>query len=152
MQVPVQMGKRSCGCLWAEQRGLYTAFRAEVQAEELSRLFAVFEDGEIALGIPAPEQGRMVLRVSVPTGRLPEGRLLRGCLRPKDSGWTWFPGGTVGGLSLPRGYVMGNRYRFPWSPGEQLPCEPLLCFFRYVEEDQGTFLELRLSDTGVPGA
>lgn len=93
MQVPVWEQERNCGSLWAEQRGLYTIFRGEVETDRVSRLYAVFESGETALGIPVPECGKMVLRISVPTSRLPQGKLLRGSLRAKDEMWCRFPGG-----------------------------------------------------------
>ena len=146
MQVPVLEQDRTCGKLWAEQRGLYTVFQAEVETEGVSRLYAVFEEGEAALGIPAPEQGRMVLRISVPTSRLPKGKLLRGCLRPKDQSWRRFPGGRVGSVTLPPGSVLGQQYRFPWQPGEQLPSEELMCFFRFIRKEGRGFLELTLED------
>ncbi len=148
MRVPVKGQERECGVLWAEQRGLYTVFYAEVQSECVCRLYAVYESGEAALGIPAPEGDRLSLRVSVPTSRLPQGQLLCGSLRPKDSAWKRFPGGMVGAFRLPEGFVLGRRYRFPWRPGAALPCEALLCFFSYIEEKG--FLELTLDENGRP--
>ena len=151
MEVPVYHQGTKCGTLWAERRGLYMVFRAEVETEEISRIRAVFEGGETVLGIPAPEQGRMTLRISVPANRLPGGRLLRGVLIAKESSdWRHYPGGNHGKLRLPPGRVRGQIYQFPWRPGERLPCEELLCFFRFVQENQGSFLELRLDEQGNP--
>lgn len=150
MQVPVWEQERNCGSLWAEQRGLYTIFRGEVETDRVSRLYAVFESGETALGIPVPECGKMVLRISVPTSRLPQGKLLRGSLRAKDEMWCRFPGGKVCGALLPPGKRMGNRYRFLWRPGERLACEMLMCFLCYVQEGEQGYFELVLDERGQP--
>ena len=141
---------RACGILQAERQGLYTVFRAQVDTEALCRLYAMYEGGEAVLGIPAPEQGRMSLKISVPNSRLPRGKLLRGCLQVNNPGWRNFPGGSVGRFHLPPGYVQKNVYRFPWRAGERLPCDELLCFYRLVGEGERTFLELKLDENDLP--
>ncbi len=150
MQVPVFNQEQTCGQLRAEQRGLYTIFRGEVTINQVLRLYAIFEEGELALGIPAPEQGKMVLHMSVPTSRLPRGKLLYGILRSNDSIWTHFPGGKIGNQRFPPGRVKGNRYQFPWQQGEELPCEPLMCFFQYLKDGKQEYLEITLDEQGHP--
>ena len=151
MQVAVLEGDRVRGTLEAEQRGLYTAFRAQVETEEVCRLYGIFEGGEASLGVPAPEDGRMLLRISVPTSRLPEGRLLRGELRTGgNASWRRFSGGKVGDATLPPGLVRGNTYRFPWRAGDRLPCEEYLCFFHFRQEGGRGYLELTLDEKGFP--
>jgi hypothetical protein len=148
MEVPVLRQETHCGSLRARQQGLYTEFFAQVSHGPVARLYGVFEGGEVALGVPAPEQGIMTLRASLPTSRLPKGRLLRGKLESKA--WQNFPGGRVGDVILPPGYVQDSVYRFPWSPGDTLPWEPLLCFYQYVSADGQDYLQLCLDRQGKP--
>jgi hypothetical protein len=148
MEVPVLRQGQPCGRLWARQQGLYTEFYAQVCHGPVARLYGVFEGGEIALGIPAPEQGSMTLRASLPTSRLPSGRLLRGRLEPKA--WETYPGGRVGQAELPQGLIQGDLYRFPWEPGDPLPWEPLLCFYEYIQQEGRGYLQLRLDQQGRP--
>ena len=147
MQVSIFWQGQPCGTMNCQQRGLYTEFYAQVDTEEVAKVHAVFECGETALGIPAPECGKMCLRISVPTSRLPKGKLLRGELVPRDAQWSRYPGGRVGELVLPSGYRKGNRYRFSWKPGERIPCEALMCFFTW---DKSGYLELCLDEQGKP--
>lgn len=146
MQVPIMDGESNCGWLQTQQRGLYTVFWAEVNGTELCRVRAVFEGGSLTLGVPAPEGGSLRLCSSLPTARLPKGRLLRGEIMRSDSGWQQYPGGRVNHVTLPPGQRKGNCYRFPWSPGEKLPCDSLMCFFSYAEG----FLTLTLDQQGRP--
>ena len=139
-----------CGSMRAEQRGLYTVFRAEVSSKSLCRLIAEYESGEVSLGVPAPEQGKMRLCASMPTSRLPEGKLLRGVLRTGRSDWTRFSGGAVGSIKLPAGYRNGNTFRFPWNAGDPLPCDALLCFYRLVRDQGCSYLEICLNKNGIP--
>ena len=151
MRVPVCMEGNSCGFLSAVEKGLYCCFRANVQFGQISRLYAVFEEGEIPLGIPVPEDRNLTLRISIPISRLPTGQLIRGELRPLEyADWVHFPGGKVGGQYLPRGLKQGNRYRFPWVPGDPLPCDAFLCFYRYSEENGKGYLELAFDDGENP--
>ena len=150
MQVPVMEQETCCGFLRAEQRGLYMVFYGEVELRQVMRLYAVFEQGEIPLGIPVPEQGKMILRMSLPAGRMPQGRLLRGELRPKDAAWQRFSGGRVGNHHLPPGRVRGNRYQFPWKQGQPLPYTPFLCFYQLVGENGREYLEVVLDQQGNP--
>ena len=147
MQVSIFQQGQPCGTLNSQQRGLYTEFYAQVNTEAVAQVHAVFERGEVALGIPAPESGRMCLRISVPTSRLPQGKLLRGELVPREAQWNRYPGGRVGELLLPSGRRRGNHYQFPWKPGQRLPCEALMCFFSVV--DAG-YLEVCLDENGNP--
>ncbi len=149
-QASIWKDGRLWGCLTAQQQGLYTVFRGRGRGHDLCRAYAIFEGGELALGIPVPEGEDMLLRASLPTSRLPQGRLLRGELRPKDDPWQSFPGGQVGQAELPSGQVRGGCYRFPWSPEEKLPYGPYLCFFRYVREREKSYLELSLDENGLP--
>lgn len=146
MQVPIWDGDNSRGRLQTQQRGLYTVFWAEVSGTELCRVRAVFEGGAVMLGVPAPEGDSLRLTASIPTGRLPKGRLLRGELVREEVGWRRFPGGKVGGVTLPPGQRKDGCYRFPWKPGEKLPCESLMCFFTYREG----YLEITLDSQGRP--
>ena len=151
MEAAVLQGEEIRGTITAETKGLYTVFLARVDTEEVCRLYGIFEGGEAALGVPVPEQGKMTLRISVPTGRLPGGKLLRGELRTGEtSPWRTFPGGKRGDAELPPGKVRGRTYRFPWHPGDKLPCEAYFCFFRYVREGSGEYLELTLDEDGYP--
>lgn len=151
MQVPVCREGNSCGILSAEEKGLYCCFRARLRSEQISRLYAVFEEGEIPLGIPVPEGRDLTLRISIPISRLPKGPLIRGVLRPLETAnWVQFSGGKVGGQYLPQGLVQGNRYRFPWVPGDPLPCDAFLCFYRYSEENGKGYLELTFDDLEKP--
>ena len=149
MEIPVYSENQICGTLRTERKGLYTLFDGTVETDSVCRLVAVFEGGEIPLGIPAPEQGQMRLRVSVPTSRLPEGRLLRAALR-RGTSWERFPGGKLGGVMLPPGYVKEQVYRFPWKPGDRLPCDALMCFFRAFHRENCTYLEIKLDSDGAP--
>ena len=149
MEVQVVSGEKTCGWLRAEEKGLYTVFAGEVEERELCRMHAVFTGGELTLGVPAPEDGRMRLRVSVPSRCLPPGKLLRGELRTQK-GWRSYGGGLIGPLRLPKGMRMGDRFRFPWSCGEQLPCDELMCFYHYLEEDGKSFLEVTVREDGTP--
>ena len=150
MQVTVLWENQPCGSLWAEQRGLYTVFQCEVETDQVCRLCAVYEGGETPLGVPAPERGKMRLCVSIPTGRLPRGKLLRGELRPKHSAWQAYAGGPMGEVTLPPGLKQGDAFRFRWKPGEPLPCPELFCFFRFVREGGRCFLEIRFNEEGRP--
>lgn len=147
LQVSIYQQGQPCGTLNSQQRGLYTEFYAQVDTEDVAKVHAVFECGETALGIPAPECGKMCLRISVPTSRLPRGKLLRGELVPRDAQWSRYPGGKVGELVLPPGYRKGSRYRFSWKPGDRIPCEALMCFFTW---DKSGYLELCLDEQGNP--
>ena len=146
MAVPVMRDGQEWGTRWMEQRGLYTIFTAKLRKTELCRLQAVYEQGSVWLGVPVPEQQTMVLRVSIPTSRLPGGALLRGQLFSKTRSWQSWPGGRIGDVVLPAGSRKEQCYRLPWKPGEPLPCEELLCFFRYTEG----YLEIMLDDQGRP--
>jgi hypothetical protein len=122
-----------------------------VNTDTVSRVFAVFTGGECSLGVPAPEQGKMVLRASMPTSRLPEGQLREGRLEPIHSArWEDFPGGRLGDVRFPAGFRQKDRLRFLWSPGDPLPAEELLLFYRFIEEGGRTYLELRLDQEGRP--
>lgn len=146
MQVPILDGETGCGWLQTQQRGLYTVFWAEVNKAELCRVRAVFEGGGVMLGVPAPEGGSLRICSSLPTMRLPKGRLLRGELVRSGSDWQPYSGGRVGNITLPQGKRKGNCYRFLWVPGERLPCDSLMCFFTYGEG----YLELTLDQQGRP--
>lgn len=146
MQVPILDGAESRGWLQAQQRGLYTVFWAEVSGSELCRVRAVFEGGGVMLGVPIPEGGSLRICSSLPTTRLPKGRLLRGELVRSSNDWQHFPGGSLGDNLLPPGQRKGNCYRFSWTSGERLPCDSLMCFFTYREG----CLELTLDQQGRP--
>lgn len=150
MQVPVFYGDQERGTLRAEQKGLYTSFYGQLRETGLCRVYGVFSGGECSLGIPVPEQGRMVLRATVPTSRLPGGRLLSGRLVLQGEGFLPFPGGIIGGVTYPAGAKKGTVLRFHWKPGQPLPAEELLCFYRPVREGGKLYLELRLKEDGTP--
>lgn len=147
MQCDIIANGRKTGVLKAERQGLYTRFYGEVNTKDITKVYAVFEGGECALGIPVPEKGKMVLRVSMPTAKLPKGKLLSGYLPSEDSVWQPFPGGTLAGVCYPEGMKNGNALRFPWHVGEKLPAEEVLLFYRYREQEG--CLELRLEPDGT---
>ena len=148
METEIYLADRPCGVLRAEERGLYTHFTGRMDALGLGRLLGVFEGGRLNLGVPVPAGEGMELRAGIPSRCLPGGRLLRGELVLE--GWEPFPGGRVGDLNLPRGQRRGNSYRFPWKPGERLPCDDLLCFFSYEEQGGRGCLRVELDRDGRP--
>lgn len=149
--VPIYAEGKRVGSLSAERRGLYTQFYGEVTWDTVSRVFAVFTGGECSLGVPVPEHGKMVLRASMPTSRLPGGQLREGRLRPMyEDAWEPFQGGTLGKVRYPAGWRQKDRLRFLWTPGEPVPAEEMLLFYRYTEEEGKTYLELRLDPEGRP--
>ena len=68
MEIPVYSGNQICGTLRTERKGLYTLFDGTVETDSVCRLVAVFEGGEVPLGIPAPEQADGEYRVYGPDG------------------------------------------------------------------------------------
>lgn len=150
MQCEILNGSQKVGMLRWERQGLYTRFYGEITEQQVTRVIAVFEGGECSLGVPVPEQGEMVLRASMPTGRLPKGKLLRGYLQAKPRQWTEFPGGTLAGVTYPRGIKLENRIRFPWHIGEAMPAEEVVLLYRYVEEQGRSYLELCFNPDGSP--
>ena len=150
MEVPVYDSEGQCGLLQAVEQGLYTRFTSRVDTDDICRLSGIFEQGEINLGVPVPDGNRMCARISIPTHCLPQGRLLRGQLQHLLKDWHPYPGGKLGDLTLPAGQKNGHIYRFPWKEGAIIPCETLLCFFEYIQEDNQTWLQIQLSDQGIP--
>lgn len=102
------------------------------------------------MGVPVPEQGKMVLRASMPTSRLPKGQLLRGEL--EEQGWRSFSGGVLAGVAYPAGLRKRDKLRFPWKMGEKLPAEEVMLLFSYVEEEGKSYLELCLNPDDSPKA
>lgn len=148
MQCDILSGKDKVGFLRWQQQGLYTRFYGEVTVRSVSRVYARFEQGSCSLGVPVPEQGKMVLRASMPTSRLPKGKLLQGEL--EEGGWNRFPGGVLGGVSYPPGLRKGDTLRFPWKMGEKLPVEEVMLLFSYGEAGGESYLELTLNPDGSP--
>jgi hypothetical protein len=146
MQVSVYEDGAQRGTLQTQERGLYTVFEARVRCQGVCKLYAVYDQGRMALGVPVPDREGLFLRCSLPTGRLPGGMLLRGELLGVQSEWTPYAGGRLGRVTLPPGRRRENVYRFSWQPGEALPCDSLLCFYRY----QDGALELTLDSQGRP--
>lgn len=150
MEVPIFFGEEQRGTLRAEQKGLYTHFYGQVRENELCRVYGVFSGGECSLGVPVPEQGKLILRAAMPTARLPSGNLLSGRLQLRGEGFLPFPGGEIGNVKYPAGLRKGNVLRFPWKAGGRLPAEEMLCFYRLVLENRTYYLELRLREDGTP--
>lgn len=150
MEVPIFLGEEKRGMLRAEQKGLYTHFYGQVQEKELCRVYGVFSGGECSLGVPVPEQGKLILRAAMPTTRLPSGRLLSGRLQLRGEGFLPFSGGEIGGVHYPKGLRKGNTLRFPWKVGQRLPAEEMLCFYHMVMENRTYYLELKLREDGTP--
>jgi hypothetical protein len=149
--VPIYAEGQRVGFLSQKRQGLYTQFYGEVTTDTVVRVFAVFAGGECSLGVPVPEQGKMVLRASMPTSRLPSGQLREGRLLPMYSEpWEPFQGGTVGQTKYPAGWRQKDRLRFLWAPGQPLPADEMLLFYRFVKEGNKTYLELRLHPNGSP--
>ncbi len=146
MPVDILSEGQKSGFLNVSRQGLYTKFYGETNREDLCRIYGVFEGGEVPLGVPVPERGKMVLRVSMPSSKLPGGRLLRGEVRTKQPEWTYFPGGKIGGVVLPEGRKKGKLLRFPWKPGEALPAEEMLLFYSFVSENGQDYLEISFED------
>ena len=136
-----------CGRLAAEQRGLYVVYYGTMRNTEVCRIKGIYEQGEIWLGVPVPENGAMVLRVSVPVSKVPKGNFLYGSVVLSEGQWKPWPGGRVGTLDLPQGQRKGMTYRFSWKGGHRLPCEELLCFYRYLSQG---FLEVEFDKAGNP--
>lgn len=144
-----QSGK--VGVLYMERQGLYSVFYGLVNKDMLTKVYGVFEKGECALGIPVPENGKMVLRTSVPTSKLPGGKLLYGKLYEDTDRWESFAGGRVNGILYPTGQRKGELLRFLWSVGDPFPAEEAALFYRYVQEGGKTYLELPLSCLRLQG-
>lgn len=150
MQCEIFYGSEKVGTLRWQKQGLYTRFYGQVSIRNVSRVYAQFEGGSCCLGVPVPEQETMILRASMPTSRLPRGRLLRGVLEEAAGGWKSFSGGVLAGVRYPKGLKKGNVLRFPWHIGEQMPAEEVMLLFRYVEESGESYLELCLNPDGSP--
>lgn len=154
MQCDIFAGEEKIGVLQSERQGLYTRFCGILKSVGVTRLYGVFEQGECALGIPVPEQGKLVLRTSVPTARLPGGQLLRGQVDWEEQGqshWEYFPGGVIRGIRYPAGQMQGSRLRFLWHHGEPFPNEEVLLFYALVSENGRTYLEIGTEKLGEPG-
>ena len=150
MQCEIFDSERKVGILHAERQGLYTRFYGEVSTQDVTKVFAVFEGGECPLGVPVPEHGKMVLRASMPTSRLPKGKLLRGRLPEQGTGWQRFSGGVLGGVRYPAGLKRGATLRFPWKVGDKLPAEEVMLLYSYREEQGKSYLEITLREDGTP--
>lgn len=149
MQCDVFDRGKKVGFLRTERQGLYTRFYGEISTTDVIRVYARFEGGECPLGIPVPERGKMVLRASMPTSRLPKGKLLGGFLGEKEPVWQRFGGGELGGVCYPAGNKRGNTLRFGWKVGEKVPAAEVLLLYRYVEEMGKSYLELTLNEDGT---
>ena len=140
MSVPIYFGSEACGFIQNSRQGLHTKFYGEVETKELCRVYGIYESGELLLGVPVPEHGKMILRASLPSVKLPSGRFLRGEARTGNDGWTYFPGGTISGVCYPEGQRKGAVLRFPWKPGEPLPVEEMLLFYWLMEDNGRTWI------------
>lgn len=152
MQVTIYLEKESVGELNTESRGLYTHFFGRMKMMPLVRVQAVFESGSCDLGYPVPDQESLIIRTSMPTSRLPKGKLLHGSVfLPQDqSPWQPCDNLCMNGRVFPYCYQNGRLLRFPWRCGEALPAEDLFCFLRFVPEKEKTYIELRLDAHGNP--
>lgn len=64
--------------------------------------------------------------------------------------WKQWGGCSIGGITYPPCLRKGNLLRIFWQVGDPIvPMEPLL-LYRYVCQDGKSFLELCLSDQGIP--
>ena len=62
MEFPIYIDDREAGLLRMEKCGPYTVFRGEMEdVGRLVRLFLYGEKGDMYLGIPEPEEGKLVL-------------------------------------------------------------------------------------------
>jgi hypothetical protein len=149
--VPIYAAGQRVGFLSQKRQGLYTHFYGEVTTDTVVRVFAVFTGGDCSLGVPVPEQGKMVLRASMPTSSLPGGQLKEGRLQKMYAdAWEPFQGGVLGDVQYPGGWRKKDHLRFLWTPGKPVPAEEVLLFYRYVEAEGKTYLELRLDPEGSP--
>lgn len=149
MAVMISRAGEACGTLRTEQRGLYTYFFGEVSGDDLSKVTAVYENGNVELGVPVPEQGRLILRRSIPTARLPGGSL-REAFIAAPSDWKRWEGGLIGGISYPPCLQKEHVLRIPWKMGDEInPMEPLL-LYQYVCQEGESYLELCLDKEGRP--
>lgn len=146
MQCDILSAGKKVGFLSAQRQGLYTRFYGEVETKEVVKIYAVFDKGVCALGIPVPEKGKMVLRVSLPSGKLPGGGLLYGQLHDGGEQWEYFSGGVLGGILYPEGLRNGMCLSFPWNVGQKLPAEEAMLFYEYCPE--GGHIRLKLDQDG----
>ena len=96
------------------------------------------------------DKKRLRVRATLPTSRLPKGRLLSGRVVYEQDAWRPFPGGCMGGVTYPPGQRKGNCLRFPWKMGMELPAMEVFCFYRLGREKERVYLELRLDSEGRP--
>ena len=150
MSVPIYQEGTQCGMLQDTTQGLYTRFSGRLKAQGLCRVYGVYPEGEISLGVPVPEGDSLRVRATLPTSRLPKGRLLSGRVVYEQDAWRPFSGGCMGGVTYPPGQRKGNCLRFPWKMGMELPAMEVFCFYRLVREKDRSYLELRLDPEGRP--
>ena len=55
MSVPIYQEGTQCGMLQDTTQGLYTRFSGRLKAQGLCRVYGVYPEGEISLGVPVPE-------------------------------------------------------------------------------------------------
>lgn len=149
MRCDILAGTKRIGFLQAERQGLYTRFYGCLETKRLTKLYAVFEGGQWGLGIPVPEGNKLVLRTSVPTTSLPQGKLLCGRIPEELPEWECFQGGEIEGVSYPEGLRKGGTLRFRWSPETAVPAPEVILFYKLVYQDGTTYLELTPEDYGV---
>lgn len=150
MSVPIYQEGNQCGTLQDTVQGLYTRFTGRLKVHGLCRVYGVYPEGEISLGVPVPEGDSLRVRAMLPTSRLPKGKLLSGRVVYELDAWRPFSGGCMGGVIYPAGQRKGNCLRFPWKNGLELPAMEVFCFYRLVREKGTDYLELCLDAEGYP--
>lgn len=120
MSVPIYQEGTQCGMLQDTTQGLYTRFSGRLKAQGLCRVYGVYPEGEISLGVPVPEGDSLRVRATLPTSRLPKGRLLSGrVVYEQDAHGGLFPAGVWAASPIlrgsGRGTACGFHGRWGWS-------------------------------------
>lgn len=168
-KVPLYCGGREAGELRAAEEGVYVTFHALCRPTEpaLLRAYVIGQQGELRLGVLAPENGAFTIRRRFSKNAVrPLGRLLRGEARPcgeESAAWEpmgdpeeRFPGG------LPRRLLAGvtgvltrregrlHLAALPWEDRGPFPLPELFCFARVEQIEKQRCVVFAFDDAGEP--
>ena len=168
---PLYCGGREAGELTVAEEPMYVTFQAVCRPAEpgLWRAFAVGEQGELRLGVLAPENGAFAIRrrVSRQTAR-PVGRIVRGEARPcgeEKPGLPWEPMGNpaerfggalpgrlladlAGGLTKLEGNC--RLAALPYDCRRPFPLTELFCFARIQRIGESFYTVFAFDPCGQP--